>query len=60
MAPHTRFLTVPERFLEQLELHRLAAQQPFQLAHAFFEAAHLGSRHHLVIGAHSLLAALAH
>ena len=38
----------------------LRPEQPFELAHAFFEAANLGSRHHLVVGAHRLLAAFAH
>jgi hypothetical protein len=40
-----------ERFLEELDLHRLAAGRPFQLTPPLFKAADFGGRHHIVIGA---------
>ena len=40
-----------ERLLEDLVLHRLAAEQPFEIAHPLFQSAQLGRRRDLIIGA---------
>src|SRR5262245_34585465 len=49
-----------ESLLEDLILHRLAAEQPFQIAYPFFQPAQLGGRHDLIIGADSFAAPFAH
>jgi hypothetical protein len=49
-----------ERFLEDLDLHCLAAQQALQFTHPLFEAAQLGRRHDFVIGTGRPPAALTH
>src|SRR5580704_4234710 len=41
-------------------VHRLAAEQPFEIAHPLFQPAQFGSRHHVVIGADGVTAAFAH
>ena len=45
-----------ESLLEDLDFHRLAAQQPLQFAHALFKAADFGRRNHLVVGPDGFLA----
>jgi hypothetical protein len=49
-----------ESLLEDLVLHRLAAEQPFEIAHPFFQPAQLGSRHDVIIGADGFAASFAH
>src|SRR5260370_11393906 len=48
------------RLLEDLDFHRLAAQEPLQLAHPLLETTHRGSRDDRIVSAHRFLAPLTH
>jgi hypothetical protein len=41
-----------KRLLEDLDLRGFATQEPLQLAHSYFEPAHLGGRRACVVVAH--------
>src|SRR5205807_6344907 len=49
-----------ERLLEDLDLHGLTAEQPFEVAHPLLEPAQLGGGHNLIIGAYGFATPFAH